>query len=132
MTVRRTQNSGIPASASEPPSDIQDGTSNTSQTGSPQAKPFSKDVFETSGLKAGASEVLYETFMARGEANGLKAQDAVDVLKTAPRTSASGLKADSNEVAVEGFTARGEANGLKAQDAVDFMDYTDDGVIKKN
>jgi hypothetical protein len=126
MTVRRTENSGIPASTPEPITDIKDGTSNTVQAHSSQSILGSKDVFETSGLKAGASEVLYEKFSARGEANGLKAQDAVDMVIKSPRESASGLKADSNEVAVETFTARGESKGLKAQDAVDFMDYTDD------
>jgi hypothetical protein len=110
MTVRPTQNSGIPAASSqERLNDITDGTSNTLKTGS-QSKPNSKDVFETSGLKAGASEVLLETFTARADA---------------ARNSASGLKADSNEVAVEGFTTRGDANH-------NFMDYTDDWIKKRD
>lgn len=83
MTVRRIQNSGIPASTQEPIEGVQDGTSNT-MTGSTQPKSGSKDVFETSrgqaGLKAGASEVLLETFKARGDAKGLKVQDAVDFM----------------------------------------------------
>lgn len=106
MTVRRTQSSGIPAQP--PAAEIKDGTSNTIMTGN-TAKgeaPFAKDSFETTkesfrstsglkmdnevtdksphgtanGLKAGASEVLMETFTARGDAKGFKAQDCVDFM----------------------------------------------------
>jgi hypothetical protein len=107
MTVRRTQNSSIPASVPEPLTNIKDGTSNTLEGRSSQSKPGSKDVFETSkgqaGLKAGASEVLMESFTGRGQANG--------------------LKADSNEVAVETLKTRGEANIKGYEDQLEVIKH---------
>ena len=111
MTVKRTQNSGIPAQ--QPTAEIQDGTSNTiifANTARGEA-PFAKDSFET------PKEFFRST-------SGLKTE--TEFTDKTSRDTANGLKAGASEVLMESFTARGEANGLKAQDAVDFMDYTDD------
>jgi hypothetical protein len=116
MTVRRTQNSGIPAQ--QPAAEIQDGTSNTiifANTARGEA-PFAKDSFET------PKEFFRST-------SGLK--EDTEVTDKSRGGTANGLKAGASEVLMESFADRGESKGLKVQDATGFMDYTDDALIKK-